>query len=87
MVYHRSLFLTIRDKFGLSYLIFAASTVKPQLGAVLITRTCSLGSANGLGKQLVLEAEHGAPVRPFLGKHFNFAVCLSCDHFSKSISR
>lgn len=27
VVYHRSLFLTIRDKFRLSYLIFAASTV------------------------------------------------------------
>lgn len=56
-------------------------------GAGLITSTCSLGSANGLGKQLVLEAEHGAPVRPFLGKHFNLAVCLSCDHFSESVSR
>lgn len=86
-VYCRNLFLIIKEKFWLSYLIFAASMLRHSTGAGLITGAHSWGSENGLGKHLVLEAEHSAQVCPFLGKHFNFAMYSSYDDFSESVSR
>lgn len=75
-VYSRNLFVIIKEKFYLSFLVFAAPTLRHPTGARLVIAAHSQSPENGLGKHLVLEAEHSTQVCPFLGKHFNLAMYL-----------
>lgn len=74
--YCRNIFVIIKEKFYLNFLVFATSTLRHPTGAGLVTAAHSQSPENGLGKYLVLEAEHNTQVCPFLGKHFNSAMYL-----------